>query len=1573
MRKKLLFLLCVLATVISATGANATREFTVAASNVDGLPPVVEINVLGVKREIKMNPDGSQETGATRMGQLFAGNLWDIVGLSEDFNYHNYIIDGVAQYYNASTYRGRIEQSNLSGSVAGYLTQSVYMKTDGLCMLSRKNSKVLDERIVRWNEHYGYDDHEADGLIDKGYRFYQVCLEGNLVVDVYIMHMDAGSDQGDIDARTSQLKQLVAAIKASDNRNPIIILGDTNCRYTRDTLKKDFIDAINEDPRFEIHDPWVDFMWEGVYPEFGTPDMTVGVYGEQKGEVVDKVFYINNSDSECRLSCNGYLHDDTFTYADGSQIADHYPVVAPMVIEGPATPEPPGFEIPEAPEKTAVVSGQIYFLRNLGSGEFLRAGGAWTSQAVMGDYPSKVTPVNTSGDKYTLKTTHQNGNGNQYIRWDGNSYYMDQASNEWTLTQVSANVYTLTDASGQAVGHANGVMAPVSADASDLNQQWEFLTQADLLNELYYASSSSPRDATFLMKAPDFGFCDQESWTSSKGNNAKNEKVRPDAANNVSFWKAYNTKGTISSSGRNWSISQTVDGLPAGTYKVTYQLMTYNLPGNHTFTINGTNAPVTNLDSDPGNETVARNLAAGMYSQEFTVTVTDEGAYANKIEIKADKSSTKSPTGAYYDNFRIKCIGIEGKIDQEVYDRVKAAIDDAQTKADELGLAYNNRAVESLWRNYEIAGDGWNEVRRTYTNLAEAVLKRTTIPADYTYAIVNNSFELYPDYKDSRYNISGGYPFGWIYSTNYAYDSGVWPATDADKKTDNPHGEYIYNTWDNGTGGNAIYQEIALTPGIYELTAMVASDTDNTVFLFAGNGDAPKDKASVKTTGASQMVPVTLHFGVSDGKPVKIGVCGANGSDFSLTGGSWYKADNFRLRRIGDSDAIQGREMVQLAIDDATAKSKALGNELDLSKYQTMLDNYTLAGDGMTEFNEIYAMLRELVFAKGDRNVDMTEAIVNNSFEWGNLYGWETRILDDTKVVSNADTGYKVSNADGSYIFNTWGNGSAAAPITQTIYGMRAGQYELKALVASDSGNKYFLAANGQHGDPITTSDKSTFTEGSVTFDVAADGDIVTFGVYPTGSSEQFTAEGTSWWYKADNFRLTRKGNADMTAFYDRLRAAMAYASAQVATLPEPYNEALDLSKYQSLIDNETLEGDGSAEIEEIYTLMRGRVFSQTEPGADYTTAIFNPGFETGTTEGWIIEDGRGDTGIRELSNATYAMSYGEGSYLYNTYDDNGNFGAAISQVIPGVPAGRYSLKAVLSSWQDRTVMLTANGETVTVTATDAADGIETEVIFALDKVTDLTVMASGVSTWFKADNFRLTLVEAATAIEWTMETPTHGTLFLPFSHEVPEGLEVYAVDHVESVVTGANNEKRYQHFSLVKADRIEAHEPYVVTLVSEAAQTPSLRTSGRTGGATYLFTGVPVEATATDSPMTGTHEGREISAGDYSLRESRSVAYFSQLGSSDIAYIEPAHAFIAAGTDGVTHAAVYVDRPTDEDITTGVEDVIADGITGKVSVWSVTGLVIRRDVVAEEALQGLAPGVYIITDGFRSWKATAQ
>jgi hypothetical protein len=42
----------------------------------------------------------------------------------------------------------------------------------------------------------------------------------------------------------------------------------------------------------------------------------------QKGEVVDKIIYINNPDAEVQISANSYLRDSAY-----QGLADHWPIV----------------------------------------------------------------------------------------------------------------------------------------------------------------------------------------------------------------------------------------------------------------------------------------------------------------------------------------------------------------------------------------------------------------------------------------------------------------------------------------------------------------------------------------------------------------------------------------------------------------------------------------------------------------------------------------------------------------------------------------------------------------------------------------------------------------------------------------------------------------------------------------------------------------------------------------------------------------------------------------------------------------------------------------------------------------------------------------------------------------------------------------------------------------------------------------------------------------------------------------------------------------------------------------------
>ena len=320
-RKKLLSgilaLSCAL-TLLPAAPVSAaepqTGTFTAVSMNVDGLPT----DLLGF---ININEGGPGPDGTRAIGQKMAEYGWDIIGVSEDFNYNDELMEALSEDYNAGTHRGGVS----------WLTND----TDGLNLLWKKSLSVTGESWTKWNTQYSTEfantGNGADGMINKGFRYYEAEVADGVYVDFYILHMDADSDQGDIDARHAQLTQLADAIKASDSENPIIVMGDTNCRYTREDIRAWFMDPINADKRFEIKDAWVEDAWNGTYPNVGEDALMAvdkgGTYQYPQAEIVDKIFYINNTDSQVKLTLDSYDVATDFTNNSGAALADHWPII----------------------------------------------------------------------------------------------------------------------------------------------------------------------------------------------------------------------------------------------------------------------------------------------------------------------------------------------------------------------------------------------------------------------------------------------------------------------------------------------------------------------------------------------------------------------------------------------------------------------------------------------------------------------------------------------------------------------------------------------------------------------------------------------------------------------------------------------------------------------------------------------------------------------------------------------------------------------------------------------------------------------------------------------------------------------------------------------------------------------------------------------------------------------------------------------------------------------------------------------------------------------------------------------
>ncbi|MGM9757434.1 MAG: hypothetical protein ACI3ZM_04720 [Candidatus Cryptobacteroides sp.] len=289
-----------------------TGTFTACAFNVDGLPSLI-------------NSDGPGSSGTTKMAGI-ANNLgWDIIAASEDFEYDSQLVAGLSNYSHG-TYRGTVDISQAFGSTAD---------TDGLNFFWKTSTtSATGETYVRYNDAEGGLTSGANTCIKKGFRHYEVTVDAinNIVIDVYITHMNTYSGSGNTESNAyvkavlSQLRQLRDYVldKAKTNKRPAIIMGDTNMRYTRHDIKTNFLDVVaayDNNAGYTVSDPWVEFHRGGVYPQWnslslmtrfafaGDTENDIVCDDNQKGEVVDKIWYINVPGAEVQLKATAHQND----------------------------------------------------------------------------------------------------------------------------------------------------------------------------------------------------------------------------------------------------------------------------------------------------------------------------------------------------------------------------------------------------------------------------------------------------------------------------------------------------------------------------------------------------------------------------------------------------------------------------------------------------------------------------------------------------------------------------------------------------------------------------------------------------------------------------------------------------------------------------------------------------------------------------------------------------------------------------------------------------------------------------------------------------------------------------------------------------------------------------------------------------------------------------------------------------------------------------------------------------------------------------------------------------------------
>lgn len=331
--------------------------FTAATLNVDGLPSIA-------------NSGGPGKSGTKNISSKIATANWDIIGFSEDFEYHS-ALTGSLSDYTFGKHRGSVGFSQLFGSVAD---------TDGLGFATKKSTcsfaTETNDTFIPFNDAYGGLSDGANTCIKKGIRHYVVTMaEDGVQIDVIITHMNTYEDGDGKPAQLSQLDQIaeyINKITSVANPRPVIFMGDTNCRYTRHDFSTNFFGKLNSNISYV--DPWIEFHRGGVYPKSGTKSLMIRsnykgdttndivCSDDQRGEVVDKIIYFNVEGAAIKIKAESCYNDienftksqESVTYPDvtaedengnileGQEVtytryigyADHFPVVAKFTYTG---------------------------------------------------------------------------------------------------------------------------------------------------------------------------------------------------------------------------------------------------------------------------------------------------------------------------------------------------------------------------------------------------------------------------------------------------------------------------------------------------------------------------------------------------------------------------------------------------------------------------------------------------------------------------------------------------------------------------------------------------------------------------------------------------------------------------------------------------------------------------------------------------------------------------------------------------------------------------------------------------------------------------------------------------------------------------------------------------------------------------------------------------------------------------------------------------------------------------------------------------------------------------------------
>lgn len=332
------------------------------------------------------------------------------------------------------------------------------------------------------------------------------------------------------------------------------------------------------------------------------------------------------------------------------------------------------------------------------------------------------------------------------------------------------------------------------------------------------------------------------------------------------------------------------------------------------------------------------------------------------------------------------------------------------------------------------------------------------------------------------------------------------------------------------------------------------------------------------------------------------------------------------------------------------------------------------------------------------------------------------------------------------------GSGSA----TQTVKNLPAGAYMLKGVVhtnKTEEGEGVKLSVNDQY-----VAASGAWKDYTIVYNLEQPGDITVSFSYDNVASNWVGIDELSLVYGGDYNQFV----ADKKIADDLIAAELATAKQALSDKVTEGKGADTANKTEASVKDlndaisaaEALLGKADAtkaEYEAAATAIDQAIAGLEDVvplydiTADYLT---NPSFETGDLTGWTVSEYSQDTGVKDNADQ-YATTGIDGEKLFNTWWK----GVALSQTAKNLPAGTYTVSAILATSDDGAdgkVFLQLNNERKLFTFPKGTKGtgVKCEFKATLAETGDLTITTIGANEageyvegghwWYKADDFHL-------------------------------------------------------------------------------------------------------------------------------------------------------------------------------------------------------------------------------------------